>query len=308
MGDGDVGVPEALADDPGRDPGGQGGGGVAVADIMQPNLRESGSAGVLLEPLGEPLGVQWPAVGPGEHQPGVLPTWADRQPLLELPAPVLAECGNGGRVESDRAVVLGGLWFADKDLVVDDHPRAPRRDTSCFQVNVGPTESSYLSLGRALGTWAARCGGSGPGSAGRPPGHHRGDGLARAQVGVGDDQLLHLSQPTGLQTAKERRPEGPVLAVADGEAEHLAAPIPAHPSGHHHRLGDHPAVDPCFESGRSALRAAAPPGEGAPAPSAGELASTASGLLGLGCRPRPRWRADPGPPHRRRRPPCSRRC
>jgi hypothetical protein len=114
MGDGDVGVPEALADDPGRDPGGQGGGGVAVADIMQPNLRESGSAGVLLEPPGEPLGVQWPAVGPGEHQPGVLPTWADRQPLLELPAPVLAEGGHGGRVESDRAVVLGGLWFAER--------------------------------------------------------------------------------------------------------------------------------------------------------------------------------------------------
>jgi hypothetical protein len=68
-GDGDVGVAQALADDLGRDPGGQGGGGVAVADVVQPDLGQVGGAGVLLEPFGEPLGVQRPAVGPGKYQP-----------------------------------------------------------------------------------------------------------------------------------------------------------------------------------------------------------------------------------------------
>ena len=74
-------------------------------------------------------------------------------------------------------------------------------------------------------------------------GHHRADSLAQAEVGVGDDQL-HPSQPAGLQAAQEGGPEGAVLAVADGEAQDLAAAIPAHASGDHHGLGDHPAVDP----------------------------------------------------------------
>jgi hypothetical protein len=66
-------------------------------------------------------------------------------------------------------------------------------------------------------------------------GHHRLDGLAEAEVGVGDHQL-HPAKPAGLQAAQERRPEGTVLGVADGEAEDLAAAIPTHPGGHHHRL------------------------------------------------------------------------
>ena len=74
-------------------------------------------------------------------------------------------------------------------------------------------------------------------------GHDRLDGLAQAQVSVGDDEL-HPGQSTGFQRAQERGPEGAVLAVADGEAEDLAAAIPAHPGGHHDRLGDDSAVDP----------------------------------------------------------------
>jgi hypothetical protein len=49
-------------------------------------------------------------------------------------------------------------------------------------------------------------------------GHGGLDGLAQAQVGVGDDQL-HPAKPTGLQAAQECRPEGPVLAVTHREAE-----------------------------------------------------------------------------------------
>jgi hypothetical protein len=74
-------------------------------------------------------------------------------------------------------------------------------------------------------------------------GHGDLDGLAQAQVGVGDDQL-HPAKPTGLQAAQECRPEGAVLAVTHQEAEDLAAAIPTHPGGHHHGLGDDPAVDP----------------------------------------------------------------
>jgi hypothetical protein len=76
-------------------------------------------------------------------------------------------------------------------------------------------------------------------------GHDRADGLAQAEVGVGDDQL-HPAKPTGLQAAQECRPEGTILAVAHPKAEHFAAAITGHPGGHHHRLGDDPAVDPGF--------------------------------------------------------------
>jgi hypothetical protein len=54
-GDGDVGVPEALADDLGRDPSRQRGGGVAVPNVMQADLGEPSGGGVLLEPPREPL-------------------------------------------------------------------------------------------------------------------------------------------------------------------------------------------------------------------------------------------------------------
>src|SRR4029453_2823925 len=44
-GDGDGGVAEALADHLGRNPGGQGGGGVTVADIMEPDRRATPGGG-----------------------------------------------------------------------------------------------------------------------------------------------------------------------------------------------------------------------------------------------------------------------
>ena len=68
-------------------------------------------------------------------------------------------------------------------------------------------------------------------------------------MGVSDDQL-HALESTGLQAAQERRPEGTVPAVAHSEAEHLAAAVPAHPSGHDHRLGDHPTIDSGLVVGR----------------------------------------------------------
>src|SRR6266540_3456427 len=60
-GDGDVRVPQPLADDLCGDAGGQRGGGVAVADVVQPDPRQPGRPGVLLEPLREPLRVDRPA-------------------------------------------------------------------------------------------------------------------------------------------------------------------------------------------------------------------------------------------------------
>jgi hypothetical protein len=71
----------------------------------------------------------------------------------------------------------------------------------------------------------------------------------RPRWASGDDQL-HPAKPTRLQAAEELGPEGTVLAVADREAEDLAAAVTAHPGGHDHRLGDHPAVDPCLAVGR----------------------------------------------------------
>jgi len=74
-------------------------------------------------------------------------------------------------------------------------------------------------------------------------GHDRLDGLTQPEVGVGDDQL-HPGQPACLQAAQEGGPEGPILRIADGEAQHLAAAVTTHPGGDHDGLGDHPAVDP----------------------------------------------------------------
>jgi hypothetical protein len=80
-------------------------------------------------------------------------------------------------------------------------------------------------------------------------GHGGLDGLAQAQVSIGDDQL-HPGQPAGLQAAEELGPEGTVLAVADVQAQPLPAAVAAHPGGDHHGLGDHPAVDAGLAVGR----------------------------------------------------------
>jgi hypothetical protein len=60
-------------------------------------------------------------------------------------------------------------------------------------------------------------------------------------VRVGDDQL-HTAQATGLQPAQELGPERAAFAVADVEAEHLAAAVGADPGGHHDGLGGDPAA------------------------------------------------------------------
>jgi hypothetical protein len=137
-GDGDVGVAEPLADHLGRDASSQRGGRIAVAHIMQPDLRQAGRPGVLLKPPGEPLRMDRAALRPGEHKARVLPARPDRQPLLELPGAVLAQRCNRGRVQRQRPAALGGLWLGDDHLVVDDHPRPSRRDTASLQVDVGP--------------------------------------------------------------------------------------------------------------------------------------------------------------------------
>jgi hypothetical protein len=64
-----VGVAQALADDLGGHAGRQRGGRVAVAHVVESDLREAGIVGLLLEPAGEPLRVQLAAVRPGEYQP-----------------------------------------------------------------------------------------------------------------------------------------------------------------------------------------------------------------------------------------------
>jgi hypothetical protein len=60
-------------------------------------------------------------------------------------------------------------------------------------------------------------------------------------VGISDDQL-HALEPARLERAQERGPERPILAVTDGEAEDLAAPVAAPPGRHDHGLGDDPPV------------------------------------------------------------------
>jgi len=53
---------------------------------------------------------------------------------------------------------------------------------------------------------------------------------------------LGAGQATGLERAQERRPERAVLAVADGEAEHLPAAVGADPGGDHDGLRGDPGA------------------------------------------------------------------
>jgi hypothetical protein len=72
--------------------------------------------------------------------------------------------------------------------------------------------------------------------------------LLQAGVGVGDDEL-DAGQPTGLERAQERRPEGAVFGVADVQAEDLLATVDDDPGGDHDCTADHPAIHPGLEVG-----------------------------------------------------------
>src|SRR5215217_67601 len=83
-GEGDAGVAEALADYLGRDPGLEGGRRVAVAHVVQADPRQPGGPGVLLEPVGDVLGVERTTVGPGEDVAELAVAATDRLAVLGL--------------------------------------------------------------------------------------------------------------------------------------------------------------------------------------------------------------------------------
>ena len=97
-----------------------------MANVVQTNPREAGRPGELLEPCGEPLRVDWPAVRPREHEAGVLPAWPHGQALLGLAGAVLAQGRHRGQVESQRPPAFGRLRFRDMNLVVHDDAGPPR--------------------------------------------------------------------------------------------------------------------------------------------------------------------------------------
>jgi hypothetical protein len=104
-------------------------------------------------------------------------------------------------------------------------------------------------LGRALGDLAEHVAQEvHPASLDRRAGQDRPDGLAQAQVGVGDDQL-HPTQPAGPQAPQERGPKGAVLAVTHAEPKDLPAAVTADAGGDHDGLVDHPPVDAGFAVG-----------------------------------------------------------
>jgi hypothetical protein len=70
-----------------------------------------------------------------------------------------------------------------------------------------------------------------------PAQEDRRDGALEALVGVADDQP-HARQAARPEAAQEGCPERAVLAVADGQAEHLAVAVGPHAGGDHDRLGD----------------------------------------------------------------------
>ena len=143
-GDGDVGVAEALADHLGRDAGGQRRGRVAVTHVVQSDARPAGRPGELLEPLGEPLGVQRPAVRPGEHKTRVTPPRPHGKALLGLTGTVLAQGRHRSRVEGQGPPTLGRLGLRDMDLIVHDDAGPARGDAAGLQGHVGPSEAGDL--------------------------------------------------------------------------------------------------------------------------------------------------------------------
>lgn len=59
---------------------------------------------------------------------------------------------------------------------------------------------------------------------------HRGDRRLEALVGVGDHEA-HTGEAPDPQAAQERPPEGPVLGIADGQAEDFPVPDPGNAFG-----------------------------------------------------------------------------
>ena len=125
-------------------------------------------------------------------------------------------------------------------MIVELLVRRARRRVGRRSVRIAAATISALPLGTTASTlrmkWTRqRCQAA--------PMQDRADRGLQAGVGVGDDQL-HPVEAAGLQRAQERGPERPVLAVADVEAQHLAAAVGGDPGGDHDRLGHHPVVRP----------------------------------------------------------------
>jgi hypothetical protein len=80
-----------------------------VAHIVQANPGQPGGLSVLLEPVGDVVGVQRPAVGPGEHIAVVAVALADQLAVLGLARVVGLQRLQGDRIEGQAAPTPLGL-------------------------------------------------------------------------------------------------------------------------------------------------------------------------------------------------------
>ncbi len=99
QGDRYVGVAEAFADHLGGDPGGQGGAGVGVAEIVEPDAGQTGFQATLLEPGGEAVGMDGRAIFLAKDEPLVALQLSGNFSLCPLRLAVGFEGRHGGRVQ-----------------------------------------------------------------------------------------------------------------------------------------------------------------------------------------------------------------
>ena len=118
---------------------------------MQPDPRQPGGPGVLLEPVGDVLRVQGAAVRPGEDIAVVAVASTDRLAVGSLTLPVVSQRLQGDRVEREATPAPLGLGCRVMDLVVDDHPGNQRGDGRVVEVDVDPAQPGQLAAAHAGG-------------------------------------------------------------------------------------------------------------------------------------------------------------
>jgi hypothetical protein len=151
QGEGDAGVAEALVDHLGRDPGLERRGGVAVAHVVQADLGQPGGPGVLLEPVGDVLGVERATVRPGEHVAVVAVASSDGLAVLSLELALGVQRRKRDGVEGEATAAPLGLGRRVMDLVINNHPGNERGDGGVAEVDVDPAQPGELAAAHARG-------------------------------------------------------------------------------------------------------------------------------------------------------------
>jgi hypothetical protein len=178
-----------------------------VAQPLQREPRQAGSAHPADEGGAHGIGLQAGAVGVVEHQASVVEAWSDEHPLLEHLAPVLAEHSDRPAVERDRPAATGRLRLADRDLAPHLDDRLHDVQPVGVEVDVRPPEAECLASPHA-----------------RRRQQHPQRVLPVARVGRGGQESTQRRRVPGVDAVRLRAASGRVGSVGGITGE----PAPPH--------------------------------------------------------------------------------